>query len=97
MVKKRPKTPLLKGGQKTLTEYANVSTIHGISYVFEASQPILDRLIWLVIFAIGTFLAGYMSYEGYDQWKDNQVLTSLKTTGKSNIDTVTMLLKAALK
>ena len=87
MVKKRPKTSLFKGGQKTLSEYASVSTIHGISYVFDASQPILDRLIWLIIFAIGTFLAGYMSYEGYDQWKNNQVLTSLKTTGKSNSDT----------
>ena len=42
----------------------------------------MERLIWLIIFAFGTFLAGYMSYEGYDQWKNNQVLTSLKTTGK---------------
>ena len=83
MVKKRPKTSLLKGGKKTLSEYASVSTIHGILYIFEASQPILERLIWLIIFAIGTFLAGFMSFEGYEQWKNNQVLTSLKTTGTS--------------
>ena len=83
MVKKRPKTSLLKGGKKTLSEYASVSTIHGILYIFEASQPFIERLIWLIIFAIGTFLAGFMSFEGYEQWKNNQVLTSLKTTGTS--------------
>ena len=82
MVKKRPKNSLFAGGQKTLSEYASSSTIHGISYVFEQSQPIIERLIWLVIFAIGTFLAVNMSYEGYKDWKSNQVLTSLKTTGK---------------
>ena len=82
MAKKRPKPSFIKGGQKTLSDYASVATIHGISYVFKKSQPIMERLIWLMIFAFGTFLAGYMSYEGYDQWKNNQVLTSLKTTGK---------------
>ena len=82
MAKERPKNSLFKGGQKTLSDYASVATIHGISYVFEKSQPIIERLIWLIIFASGIFLAGYMSYEGYDQWKNNQVLTSLKTTGK---------------
>ena len=82
MAKKRPKPSFLKGGQKTLSDYASVATIHGISYVFQKSQPIIERLIWLIIFASGIFLAGYMSYEGYDQWKNNQVLTSLKTTGK---------------
>ena len=87
MVKKRPKTSLLKGGKKTLSEYASVSTIHGILYIFEASQPFIERLIWLIIFAIGTFLAGFMSFEGYEQWKNNQVLTSLKTTGTSNLYT----------
>ena len=81
MVKNTPKGSLLRSGQKTLSEYASVATIHGISYVFEKSQPIIERLIWLIIFAIGTFLAGYMSYEGFVQWKGNQVLTSLKTAG----------------
>ena len=81
MAKKRPKNSLLNGGQKTLSDYANVATIHGISYVFEKSQPIIERLIWLIIFVSGIFLAGYMSHEGYEQWKSNQVLTSLKTAG----------------
>ena len=82
MAKKRPKNSLLKAGQKTLSDYASVATIHGISYVFEKSLPIIERLIWIIIFAFGTFLAVFMSYEGYDQWNRNQVLTSLKTTGK---------------
>ena len=85
MVKKRPKNSLLNGGEKTVSDYASVATIHGISYVIEKSLPIIERLIWLSIFALGIFLAGYMSYEGYVQWKNNQVLTSLKTTGKCNI------------
>ena len=81
MVKKRSKNSLFTGGRKTLSEYASSSTIHGISYVFEISQPIIERLIWLIL-AIGTFLAVQMSYEGYKDWKNNQVLTTLKTTGK---------------
>ena len=33
----------------TATEYAGVSSIHGISYMFERSQGIVSRFAWLLI------------------------------------------------
>ena len=31
------------------TEYAGVSSIHGISYIFDQSQRIVSRFAWLLI------------------------------------------------
>ena len=34
---------------KTLQEYSEVSTVHGISYVFSRSLPQVDRLLWTIL------------------------------------------------
>ena len=34
---------------KTLHEYSEVSTVHGIGYVFSRSVPKVDRLLWTIL------------------------------------------------
>ena len=38
---------------KTLHEYSEVSTVHGINYVFSKSLPQVDRLLWTILTVIG--------------------------------------------
>ena len=45
----------------TATEYAGVSSIHGISYIFERSQGIVSRFAWLVIVMSAVSLGVYWS------------------------------------
>ena len=67
---------------KTVHDYAESTTIHGISYIFDVSRRAFDRSLWLI--AVGVFLglAITWSVTTYNQWQDNPVITSLKTTGE---------------
>ena len=38
---------------KAVCDYAEVSTVHGISYVFSRSLPQVDRLLWTILTTIG--------------------------------------------
>ncbi len=80
-----------KGGIKpakalktTLYDYASATTAHGISYVFDRSIFIAERLLWFVVTALFVALAIYWSVDVYKTWKENPVLTSVKTTGKAS-------------
>ena len=38
---------------KVVRDYAEVSTVHGITYVFSRTLPQVDRLLWTILTAIG--------------------------------------------
>ena len=78
---KSQKMPLVKVGKSTITQYAKNTSIHGIGYIFDESASILEKFLWLIIFSLATFLAISFSLEAYQQWQDDPVLTTLKTTG----------------
>ena len=67
---------------KTIVDYANHTTIHGVAYIFDKSSLILENILWLLVFGTFASLAISFSMEAYNQWQDNPVLTSVKTTGK---------------
>ena len=71
----------IKAGKKTIVDFANTTSIHGIAYIFNTTLLILERLIWLIVFGIFAVLAIFWSVEAYFQWQDFPVLTSVKTTG----------------
>ena len=75
----------LKAGKKTILDFASNTTIHGISYIFNTTLLILERLLWLVVFGTFAFLAMYWSTEAYNQWNESPVLTSVKTTGRIHL------------
>ena len=38
---------------KAVRDYAEVSTVHGISYAFSRSLPQVDRLLWTILTILG--------------------------------------------
>ena len=67
---------------KALKEYADSTSIHGISYIFKNGISILERIIWIAAVVTGTILAIYLSTISYIDWEGSQVTTTLLTTGK---------------
>ena len=65
----------------TLKQYASVSTAHGISYIFEDGRFFIERIIWAAVVIAALAFAICMSISAFHNWKDNPVLTSVKTTG----------------
>ena len=63
---------------KTLQEYSEVSTVHGVNYALSKSLPLPDRLLWIVLTVIALFGASYWSLTAYDNWQENLVTTTLK-------------------
>ena len=71
MVKSNP-------ASKTLHEYSETATVHGVSYVFSRSLPTADRILWASITIACLCLAVYWSVAAFGNWQDNLVETSLK-------------------
>ena len=67
---------------KTLREYSEASSVHGVSYVFSKSLPVLDRLLWTLLTLVALTLAAYWSLTAYNNWQENLVTTNLKDTAK---------------
>ncbi|XP_059085017.1 uncharacterized protein LOC131882017 [Tigriopus californicus] len=68
------------GFGRTIREYAETSTTHGISYVFEDGQPRFERALWLILTATCVVLAITLSVLAYQDWQDNPVVTYVSTT-----------------
>ena len=66
---------------KTVKEFASNTTIHGIQYIFDEYVLIFEKVLWLVIFTIFSYLGISWSLENFHQWQNNPILTSIKTTG----------------
>ena len=81
-VKYRP--GIIYATQKTVSDFASNTTIHGVQYVFDGTAVIIEKIAWLIICIGFTLLAIYWSLEIYDQWEENPVLTSVGTTGNKN-------------
>ena len=67
----------------TLRDYSEAATVHGVSYVFSRSLPLVDRLVWGLITLTCLSLATYWSITAYGNWQENMVVTTLKDPAKS--------------
>ena len=66
---------------KTVKEYSESTTIHGIGYIFENGLYIFERILWISVVILGIVCAIYLSVTAYLEWKANPVLTTVATTG----------------
>ena len=74
-----PQDNMAKGSSlmKTLHEYSEVSTVHGISYVFSRSLPQVDRLLWTILTVTGWEKASKRKQiSDNEQWQSCSLLTS---------------------
>ena len=63
-------------------EFANRSTIHGISYVFDRQIPLGDRIFWFVVLGISCGLVGSLIVTTFNDWQEDLVITTLKNKAK---------------
>ena len=59
---------------QTTKEYANRSSIHGISYIFDKDLRFVDRLLWLFMVLAFFGVATAMTWNFWSQWRNEQVL-----------------------
>ena len=59
---------------QTTKEYANRSSIHGISYIFDKDLSFVDRLLWLFMVLAFFGVATAMTWNFWSQWRNEQVL-----------------------
>ena len=72
---------IFKAIELTLCQFANVTTIHGVAYVFDMTIKALDHLLWFISVCLGAGLAIHMSVDAWKTWKESPVLTSVHSTG----------------
>ena len=80
--KKKGKIALLQ----TTEDFAERTSIHGISYVFDRGLRIVDRLLWAVLVICFLGLAFYLTWNSWTQWRDQQVGIIFKNTDKYGDD-----------
>ena len=66
---------------KTVHEYAEATSIHGIAYIFESGRLSFERLLWLILVLVFGFMAFVISMPLLNNFLDNPVLTTVHTSG----------------
>ena len=66
---------------RTIVNYSNTSTIHGIYYIFERGRWILERFFWIVVVSLSIFYAVLSTWQAWQAWEDDPMITSIATTG----------------
>ena len=61
----------------TVEEYANHTTIHGISYIFDKKFHRLTRLLWLAVVLVFLGIATHLTSNTRVKWGEEQVNMSL--------------------
>ena len=67
---------------KNIDEFGSRSSIHGVSYTLDRALSWLDRILWLLLFLGSIALAAYMITTTVQDWRERQVVTTLKTMSK---------------
>ena len=70
------------GVAKTLAEFGEHSSVHGISYITSSSSNHVDRLFWGCLVCLGLSVATYLSIEAFRDWNERPVITTLKDTSR---------------
>ena len=90
MIGSRPSSKKAGGGLKpckaaatTVNDFANATSIHGISYIFDNTLLILERILWFVFVAFFSGLCAYWIVQAYMDWQRNPMITSVSSTGNT--------------
>ena len=66
---------------KTTHDYADVTSLHGISYIFNRELSLVERFAWFIVWlvCVGYCVGSVVTL--YQGWRDNLVLTAVRSTG----------------
>ena len=67
---------------ETAKEYASRTSIHGVAYISDKRLSLVDRTLWLLVVLAFVGLATILTWDIWEQWEEEQVVTTLKNTAK---------------
>ena len=67
---------------ENIKEFANRTSLHGVSYLFDKSNSYFERFIWCILFLCSAFFSIYMVHTSFVNWQESKVITTLKTSSK---------------
>ena len=72
---------------KTLVEYGDTTSIHGISYILEDGRLIFERVLWVVLVILCASVSLVLTKKIYDNWEQDPISTTVGTT-EYNIENI---------
>ena len=82
-----PRRPLVPASvASTAREYANVATVHGVSYIANTKASRLERLLWTLLLLLLLGLSLYLGLGVITDYQTNRVITTLGDTTKPITD-----------
>ena len=67
---------------ETAEEFSKHSTIGGFAYIFSNLVVKADRFFWLITYTLFGCLATFLTINTYQDWRENQVITTLSSNSK---------------
>jgi hypothetical protein len=64
----------------TIKDYSEYSTIQGVVYIFQSNQTQFGKVFWSLVIIAMLALGTYWSVCAYQDWLDNPVMTTIKTS-----------------
>jgi hypothetical protein len=79
------KKPPSQGKQmyNIIQDYSEYSTIQGVIYIFQTNQTQVGKVFWSMVIVTMLALGTYWSVCAYQDWQDNPVMTTIKTSALS--------------
>ena len=65
---------------KTLVEYGDTTSIHGISYILADGRLFLERVLWVVLVTLCASVSLGLTKKIYDNWEQEPISTTVGTT-----------------
>ena len=76
---KKPTSPG-KEMYNIIQDYSEYSTIQGVIYIFQRNQTQIGKVFWSLVIIAMLALGTYWSVCAYQDWLDNPVMTTIKTS-----------------
>ena len=67
----------------TIKDYSEYSTIQGVIYIFQTNQTQIGKVFWSMVIIAMLALGTYWSVCAYQDWLNNPVMTTIKTSALS--------------
>jgi hypothetical protein len=61
-------------------DYSEHSTIQGVIYIFQTNQTQVGKVFWSIVTIAMIILGTYWSICAYQDWRENPVVTTIKTS-----------------
>ena len=82
-------------------EYGGSTTIHGLPYILEDGRLLLERVLWVVLVTLGTFVSLYFTLKIYKSWIEGPITTTVGTTeydiGQIEYPSITICAQGSVK